>query len=249
MNDQHLKHIEYELLCCINTYDKPIGAGALFSMLCDGQANELSEATIGRYLRRMEQQGLLESKAYDGRSRGRVITEKGKARIRDLSLEKKQLQSIEDAMRLFNNGVDKQLKYILAVREIIEPKIAAFAAQNATAENLDAMRRILEDMDKLTAEKKSMATTDAPFHIEIAKASGNPILETIIQILRTDQDYSPEIEYIIRPTLRKTYSDHWEIFKAIESRDTAKAQRIMQRHIHKLRAKVESYEKNISNSL
>lgn len=242
MNYSYSKEIEYILLTSISTHREPVGAGFLFDMLQSDEGFQLSEATIGRYLRGFERQGFLKSEKYNGRSRGRVITEQGRERIRELAAEKQQTQSIADVMELLHNGLDQQLRNVLVTREIIEPEVAALAARNAAEEHLSAMRAVLEEMDRLTAEGKSMAATDGPFHMEIAKASGNPVLETIMRMIRADQDYSPEIEYIIHSFLRKVPSDHWGIYKAIEGHNPDKARKLMKRHIQNLIINLDNYE-------
>lgn len=243
MNYSYSKDIEYILLTAVSTHKEPVGAGFLFDMLQTEEEFALSEATIGRYLRGFERQGFLKSEKYNGRSRGRVITERGMERIKELTAEKKQTQSIADVMELLHNGLDQQLRNVLVTREIIEPEVAALAAQHATGEQLLAMKAVLQEMDRLTAEGKSMAATDGPFHMEIAKASGNPVLETIMKMIRADQDYSPEIEYIIHSSLRKVPSDHWSIYKAIEAHNPDRARKLMKRHIQNLITNLDNYEK------
>ncbi|MEA4966385.1 MAG: FCD domain-containing protein [Oscillospiraceae bacterium] len=165
-------------------------------------------------------------------------------RLKDLVYKEQQRQSISDVMSLLDGSLDEHLRNVLVARKIVEPEMAALAAQNAKEENLVAIRRVLEEMDRLTAEGKSMAPTDEPFHTEIARASGNPIIESILKIARTDQDHSPEIEYIISSSVRKVPSDHWSIYKAIEEHNPEKAKKIMIRHIENIIQKLDEYEKN-----
>lgn len=242
MNSYYGNEIECALLQTISECSEPVGAGMLCEKLQEEKGALISEATIGRYLRKLEQKGYLKSEKYDGRPRGRSITEKGRARVRELNVKQFQLRSISQVMNLLKDGIDEQLRNILITRAIIEPEAAALAAKYATEENLAAMRSILEEMDHLTEQGESMAGTDAPFHIEIARASGNPFLESILKMLRADKDYSPEIEAILRIPLQKTPSDHWNIYKAIREHDADKARRIMKKHIQCLIEKLDAYD-------
>lgn len=235
--------MEYRILQQAAAQDTPIGAGFLFNTLQKDNAPILSEATLGRYLRSLEQKGYLASEHYDGRSRGRVITEAGRVRLQELSLHEDRQKSIRAVMELLGENLDKQLRDMLVARKIVEPEMAALAAQSASEENLSAIRRILNQMDDLTAAGQSMAPTDGPFHAEIAKASGNSILESILKIARTEQDHSQTIEYIIRATGHRTSSDHWNIYLAIKDQNPNKARRIMRQHIVKLIQKLDEYEK------
>lgn len=243
MSNFYFKKNEYTLLQMIAQYGQPIGAGFLADMLKgDNDEASISEATIGRYLRKFEKQGFLKSEKYNGRSRGRVITPKGLERIRELAAEQRQAKAVLDTIEVFNNGFGEHLRYLLITREIIEPEIAALAAQNANEENIQAIQAIIEESASLTQKKKSMAATDAPFHIEIAKASGNPVLEAVMKMLRTDRDYSPEIESIINSSSLDNPSDHKSIYQAIEAHDAEKARYLMKQHIHNLILKLNHYE-------
>ena len=237
------KKTEYMLLHMIADSGHPIGAGFLADMLTSEGEEAASEATIGRYLRKLEKQGLLRSEKYNGRSRGRVITEDGARRIRELEIEQRQEKAMQDTMEIFNNGFGGHLRNLLLTREIVEPEAAALAAQNACEEDIAALRGIIEESARLTRDGGSMASTDAPFHIAIAKASGNPVLEAVVRMLRADRDYSPEIEHMINTSAVNNPSDHRSICRAIEARDPDSARRIMKQHIHNLIVTVGQFEK------
>ena len=128
------KKTEYMLLHMIADSGHPIGAGFLADMLTSEGEEAASEATIGRYLRKLEKQGLLRSEKYNGRSRGRVITEDGARRIRELEIEHRQEKAMQDTMEIFNNGFGGHLRNLLLTREIVEPEAAALAAQKACEE-------------------------------------------------------------------------------------------------------------------
>lgn len=241
------KDVEYRILQQAAAQDMPIGAGFLFNTLQKDNGPILSEATLGRYLRSLEQKGYLASEHYDGRSRGRVITSAGRIRLEELSRNEDRQKCIHAMMELLGENLDRQLRDMLVARKIVEPEMAALAAQSAKEENLAAIRRILNQMDSLTAAGQSMAPTDGPFHAEIAKASGNSILESILKIARTEQDHSQTIEYIIRASGRKTSSDHWNIYMAIKDQNPNKARRIMRQHIINLIQKLDEYEKEKSS--
>lgn len=243
MGDYHAQTVEYVLLQTIAESNGPIGAGFLADMLQDAPVPAMSEATIGRYLRKFEKQGLLKSEKYDGRSRGRVITEEGKVRIKELAAAHRQARAVLDTMEVFQSGYSEHLRNILLTREIIEPEVAALAAQNAKEENIQAIHAIVEESAELTRRGESMACTDAPFHIEIARASGNPVLEAVMKMLRTDRDYSPELESIINASSLNNPSDHRSIYEAIAAHDADRARSIMKQHIHNLIVKTNTFEK------
>lgn len=242
MSSFYSENVEYMLLRMVAGQEEPVGAGFLADMLQSNGNCTMSEATIGRHLRKFEKQGFLKSEKYDGRSRGRIITDQGRARLKELAVERRQAKAMLDTMEIFNDGFGEQLHNVLVTREIIEPEVAALAAQNATQENIDAIRKIVEQTAQLTEKGESMAATDAPFHIEIAKASGNPVLEAVMKMIRTDRDYSPEIESIINASSLNNPSDHMSIYRAIAEHDAEKARQIMKQHIHNLIVKSSRYQ-------
>lgn len=244
MGDFQPQHIEYVLLQTIAQHQGPIGAGFLSDILQGEQLPAMSEATIGRYLRKLEKQGFLRSEKYDGRSRGRIITEQGEARLKELGTKFRQTKVVLDSIEIFRNGYGEHLRNLLLTREIIEPEVAALAAQNASEEHIQALRAIVEESAELVRRGKSMACTDAPFHIAIARASGNPVLEAVMKMLKTDRDYSPELESIINASSLNNPSDHESIYRAIAAHDADRARTIMKQHIQNLLIKTNHYEKN-----
>ena len=235
--------MEYILLRTVADAGIPVGAGYLADTLQSTGKSTLSEATIVRYLRKFEQRGYLQSEKYDGRSRGRAMSEAGLAYLRELEVSRQQAQMVQTTLELFTNSFGVQLKNVLAARQIIEPETAALAAANATSEDIARLRQIVDETAQLKSHGKSMAAKDAIFHIEVARATGNPVLEAVMRMIRADRDYSPELERMINASSVNNPSDHLNIFLAIEERKPDKARRIMKQHIHKLIVKVEGYEK------
>ena len=242
MKEQNAE-IEYILLRAIAEAKIPVGAGYLADSLHSAGKSTLSEATIGRYLRQFEQRGYLRSEKYDGRSRGRVISAAGEEYLHELEASRSQAQMVQNTLELFTNSFGRQLKNMLGARLILEPETAALAAANATQEDIECLRAIVDETAQLKSHGKSMAAKDAVFHIEVARATGNPVLETVMRMIRADRDYSPELERMINASSVNNPSDHRSIFLAIEEHNPDKARKIMKQHIHKLIDKVEAYEK------
>ena len=243
MGDLYSQSVEYRLLQIIARETKPIGAGFLADILQGEQDGAVSEATIGRYLRKFEKQGYLRSEKYEGRSRGRVITEQGLARVKELAAERRQAKAVLDTMEVISAGLDEHFHHVLVTREIIEPEVAALAARNASEEDVAAIGAIVEEAAALKRKGQSMAATDAPFHIAIAAASGNPVLEAVMKMIRTDRDYSPEVESIINASSLNNPSDHLSIYQAIADHREEEARTIMRNHIRNLMKKVCRYQK------
>ena len=235
MSHSSSDNVEYILLQTISEYSEPIGAGFLADTLHGQGVSSASEATVGRYLRRLENEGYLISQKYDGRSRGRTITPLGHQRLCELIAERQQHKTMMDTIELFRNGFGEQLRNMLVTRAIIEPEVAALAARNATQADI-------------TECGESMAKTDAPFHIAVARATGNPVLEAVMQMIRADRDYSPEIERIINTSSLNSSCDHLHIYNAIAQGNEDEARHIMKGHIENLIQQCNQYETRTKTS-
>jgi DNA-binding FadR family transcriptional regulator len=71
---------------------------------------------------------------------------------------------------------------------------------------------------------------DTEFHVEVARATGNPVLvllsQTIVALLRTERLYREDLDLL--PT---AFADHREIVDAIAARDSDRAGHAMAEHL------------------
>ncbi|MDQ2148102.1 GntR family transcriptional regulator [Alcaligenaceae bacterium A4P071] len=116
---------------------------------------------------------------------------------------------------------------LYAMREVLEGAAAAFAAQHATAAEIDNMQAILQE-----GENGDPVATNLKFHAAVYNAAHNRHLIRSLQSL-TDTTYllgrstlsSPERAHI-------AMQEHLDIVAAIRSRDAQRASQAAQRHIH-----------------
>ncbi len=74
----------------------------------------------------------------------------------------------------------KMTEDLIQLRILIEPKMAALAAQNATAGERCRLMELCEEMDELFKQKKSYMLKDLEFHALIAAASRNLVVSSMI---------------------------------------------------------------------
>ena len=235
--------IEYVLLSAISSSEEPVGAGALRDIL-EEHGIHVGEATVGRCLRKIEKKGYLERVGF----RGRRLTAEGERRLKELFSEHGQMKSAEELILSMKSGGCKHLKDLMVARRALEAETASLAALNATEEDLTTIREALDHMDSLKTEGKSIAATDAPFHIGIARASGNRVLEFALKLIRHNQDYSPLLEYIRTLSGSMYQSDHWKIYRAIEARNPDEARMLMTQHIDTMIEEIAAYERSQSSA-
>lgn len=74
---------------------------------------------------------------------------------------------------------DVSFEHLFAARRVVEPQIAAGAAQHRTEEQVTAMRACIAAM-RSTADGDSYLQADSDFHALIAAASDNPVFTLLI---------------------------------------------------------------------
>lgn len=124
----------------------------------------------------------------------------------------------------------------LRARAVIESEIAALAATERRDADLDrlfaAMRAMRENMD----DKAANEAADREFHLAIARATGNGMLQGVVTAMwdnsRADPLWQKIEEHFHTPALRAaSQDDHQCIFSAILARDATGARTAMQAHL------------------
>jgi len=120
---------------------------------------------------------------------------------------------------------------ITELRLILEPQIAALAAQRATAEDKRRLAAILKEQEEQIALGDTGAAADAAFHSAVASASHNQALEglsaTLVDLLAPIRDeglQTPERS-------QRSLHIHRAILEAVCAGDGQAAQLAMQEHV------------------
>ncbi len=119
----------------------------------------------------------------------------------------------------------------IEVRRILEPEVAALAAERADAAALDEMTRALELMEQGIEAGHSVVDADSAFHVAIARATGNQILIELIGGLGESLRRSREVSFLPREAARAALTDHVAIVEAIRSGAPRAARKAMLAHL------------------
>ena len=127
---------------------------------------------------------------------------------------------------------------LLRARWLIEGEIAVEAARNATAEDLDAVRAAVAEMQRCQRQKRNEDAADRDFHLGIAKAAHNSALVSVVHNL-WDQGrgaiWKRMEHHFQTPELRAaTLRDHRAVLEALESRDGRGARAAMRQHLDRV---------------
>jgi len=138
------------------------------------------------------------------------------------------LSSIHN-MQFFNDlKNNSSIENILETRLIIEPELAYYASLRGSDEELSRLRTIIEsNRDHIKGE-------DFDFHMCIARASGNSVLESLLMTMLDQLRSSKYVEFdqhAEKEVVKHSYSDHQHIAEAILSRDANEARKLMRHHL------------------
>ncbi len=132
---------------------------------------------------------------------------------------------------------DEVIAQLMETRRIIEPELAALAAERITRAELDLLRAS-KDLPE-TDSMEQHAERDINFHLQIARATHNPVL---LMVLTSTSDLLREGRrriFMVPGELAKARAWHEAIFQAIERRDAQAARAAMSNHLEQVRTGLE----------
>jgi len=118
---------------------------------------------------------------------------------------------------------------LLETRMIVEPELAARAAQRATAEDLIELRRSITAMETCKNNQERL-NADLAFHERIFRASGNRICHLLFRVIHRNVLTSMS-QLSTRVPLERPLTSHKRIYAAIQQHNSEEARRQMLAHI------------------
>ena len=225
------------ILQIIANADEPLGSGTISQEL-HLYDTDISEATVGRVLRDIDLDNLTERVGY----RGRILTEKGIAYLRELQDEQQRTLCGHEFIRLTRVQDKEQLLNILVARKAIEKMTARLAAIYATEEEIKILQQLVQiNTKRPETMHTAIAEHDVQFHKIIARASRNPVLESALDVIRQDGQLSPIMEHIRTQVGSTVFSDHFRILRCVEEHYPDMAERAMDDHLENLISDVNKY--------
>ena len=218
MRDQDMM---IEILQELQHASGPVGAKGLVDVL------PASQATIGRLLKRMEDDGLIASVS----NKGRRITPQGLKMFREHSASNVKSKIARDLVNISFGGDMERLIEVMRIREMLEPGCAAVAAQRATKEELTILENYAYGHRYLLFQGKAANKEDLNFHLSIAAVSKNQTLIKVLELLLTDNNAYVEFSRAGEAERDAQVAAHFEILDAIRSHDRERARCAMCAHL------------------
>ena len=123
---------------------------------------------------------------------------------------------------------------LLSARMLVEGEVAALAALNATAEDIEALRQTIVRMTTHVDDFVIREETDREFHLGLAKATGNGSLELVVEGLwnqRAELWGRMQRHFHTEALASRTIHDHAAILAALVARNPDSARKAMHRHL------------------
>lgn len=124
---------------------------------------------------------------------------------------------------------------LIEARYYLELSAVRVAAERRTDEDLHAMERALDEYEYKIAQGLNGVEEDLLFHIKIARATKNPVIESMLLILIPDLVKSINENKVCgeeRGLL--SIPEHRAILKALEEKDSDAAEKAMANHLNEI---------------
>jgi len=141
----------------------------------------------------------------------------------------------DEITNFFSKFSNYSLDYLMEARIMLEGEFARLAALNASQEEIDIIEKIFNEIAK-SKDLNSFFVKDLEFHLTIAKATHNPIMNGLMKII--GEMLYKETEKIIemsRDTRENTIEITRNLVQAIKQRNAEQAKELMSKHIRNVR--------------
>ena len=118
---------------------------------------------------------------------------------------------------------------LLQIRIMIEPEIAALAAQNATSQDVEELQFLVDELLELVSQNGDFSANDAAFHSKLAECTHNQVISRLLPVITEGvQTFSHTVQ---EPEYTYTVQSHSNLVNAIRSHRSADAREIMLYHL------------------
>ncbi len=123
----------------------------------------------------------------------------------------------------------KLTKDLLQVRIMLEPQIAALAAQCAKDHEIKELEEILEEMEAAMKKREDYSELDTKFHTKIAQCTHNIVMENLLPVI--GKGVAVFAREVAQTEYDRTWISHRKIFCYIRDHKPFEAEMEMQYHL------------------
>ncbi|MFV2033598.1 MAG: FadR/GntR family transcriptional regulator [Halocynthiibacter sp.] len=145
-------------------------------------------------------------------------------------------QILENKMNWGVQLTGQEVENVIETRAMLEKHTAYWAANRASDQNIDTLRKLQMDMHNALGDPDKFHDLDVDFHLEIARATQNDILFRMVQTMRTHLSVWIRQRLSVRhgkmlELSGASFSEHQLVLDRIAAHDPEGASSEMARHI------------------
>ena len=137
----------------------------------------------------------------------------------------------DDPLGLRFADQEELIAQLLETRLLIEPSVAALAAQRRTESHLQEMKLLLDKMDSAYLHGENYTPYDAEFHSVIAKCTGNDVIVRLLPTIHESISAGYQHTRRVEGSYQRASQCHLDLYRAIMDRDSDRARLAAQRHM------------------
>jgi DNA-binding FadR family transcriptional regulator len=136
---------------------------------------------------------------------------------------------------VLGDGPEPTVDDLYEARGAIELVSAELAAQRATDDSIKELERLLTAMRESQGDAAAYTAADVGFHVEVARATVNPLLPTLLAPLARMIVEGVFESHSTSDAVRTGIVGHTQVLEAIKRGDPGGARRAMAAHLHQSR--------------
>lgn len=140
-----------------------------------------------------------------------------------------------ETLRTELGAVEIELRNATELRDLVEPRVAAFAAQRAAESNILQLEDVVAQTNENLSADESFRL-DREFHMLLAHAAQNPLLVALSEMTSDWTESLRARSHATRRARRVSLAGHREILEAVVASDPVAAEEAMTRHLAEVRA-------------
>jgi GntR family transcriptional regulator, transcriptional repressor for pyruvate dehydrogenase complex len=188
-----------------------------------GDRTGLGRGSVREALRVLETQGLVSTRL--GRNGGRIAQRPG-------------IDDVSQSLEFFVRGQKIEFVALMETVEVLEPALAALAAQHRTDADIRALAKASDNLRAVVDDPPRVVAANTAWHLAVATASHNPLLIAVKQSIGA-MLHDPHFDNFASAEVREAVLRvHARIEQAIVDGDADAARRRMERHVRAYRAQI-----------
>ena len=137
----------------------------------------------------------------------------------------------QDPLGLRFADQEELVAQLLQTRLLIEPGVAALAAQCRQEKHLTEMKQLIDKMDNAYLHGEDYTPYDAQFHSVIAECTGNDVIRRLLPTIHESIQAGYHHTRRVEGSYQRASQCHLDLYRAIMDRDSDRARLAAQRHM------------------